>query len=76
MMVETPVVEIDGAHRRHLIIAQHALGMEESRCILINSHTRLNQILVIGLGKSVNHLLVRYAGRHNAHIHAPLCRQF
>ena len=38
-----------------LAVTKHTFGMKKSRCILIDAHTRFNQVLIVGLGQPVDH---------------------
>ncbi len=70
MKIQASVIQVDGAHHRHLLIHHTLLGMEETGGIFVNAHACLCQVLIIGTGHLVDHLFVRDTRRDNAHIHA------
>ena len=73
MQEQTAVIQIDTSHSSNLIIAENALGMNKTRCILINFYTTFEQRFIMGLCQKENHFLVRDSRCHNPYIHATLC---
>ena len=50
MMIQTPIIKVNGSYHRVLIITQYAFAMQETGGILIDLDTRLIQHVVTGLG--------------------------
>ena len=49
MQIQTPKVQVDTSHRCRIIIGYKYFCMYESRRVLIDLHTTLDQFLIIGL---------------------------
>lgn len=73
MQEQTAVIQIDTSHSSNLIITEKTLGMNKTRCILINFYTTFEQRFIMGLRQKENHFLIRDSRCHNPHIHTTLC---
>ena len=51
MQEQTAVIQIDTSHSSNLIITEKTLGMNKTRCILINFYTTFEQRFIMGLRK-------------------------
>ena len=73
MQEQTAVIQIDTSHSSNLIITEKTLGMNKTRCILINFYTTFEQRFIMGLRQKENHFLIRDSRCHDPHIHTTLC---
>ena len=74
-MIERAKIKVNGAASRKFIVRDTLLRVHETRCVLVNPHARTRQHIVIGACRLIDHLLIRDAGRYDAHIHPALCRE-
>ena len=75
MQIQRPVVKIDAADRRDLVIRHDSLGMDEARRVFIDADSGLNQLPVAGTRQKIGNPLVRNPGRHDPHIDTRLRRK-
>ena len=75
MEEEAAVIHVDAAHHGGAVIADVALGVEETGRELVDAHPRPEQRHIIGAGQPEDELLVRDARKHQPDVHAPLCRR-
>ncbi len=73
VMVETAVVQIDGAARSDAVITDAALGVTKARRKLVNPYSLADQLCVIGSGELIRYFLVRNSRCNDPDIHAALC---
>ena len=72
MMVQTAVIQIDGAHHAADVVADKDLAVNKARRVLVNLHARFQQGAVVGFRQGVRDLLVGDAGEDQLHVHAAL----
>ena len=75
VMVQTAVVQIDGACHGFHTVRNDYLGMGKAGRLLADLHARGEQCLVVGLGQCISEPLIRFAGQDQVHIHTALCRK-
>ena len=75
MQVEAAVVEVDGAHGGHAVVAQPGLGVQKARCVAVDAHARLQQVGKVAARQKIDRGFVGRARRIDAHIDAALGRQ-
>ena len=75
MVVEAPVVKVDGAAGGDQIVGNAHLGVAEARRVFEDPHAAAGQSIVIGAREAVNDFFVRDARRNDANIHAAPGRQ-
>ena len=63
VVVQTPVVQIDGAYHGFPPVAEEDLGVDKAGGVLIELHTGGQQRLVVGLGQGVGIFLSGMPGR-------------
>ena len=73
MMIERAKIKVNGAAGRKFIVRDTLLRVHETRCVFVNPNARTRQHIVIGARRLIDHLLIRNAGRYDAHIHPALC---
>ena len=73
---QAPVIHIDAAHHGHAVIADIALGVEETGREFINAHTRPEQGQIVGTAEPEHQLLIRDPGQDEPHVHPALGRTF
>ena len=71
VVVQAPVVEIDGPHHRLPVVADEALGVDEAGGVGVELHACAVQGGEMGLGQVVGALLVRDPRQDDPHIHPP-----
>ena len=76
MEKQATIIHIDAAHRGHAVIADIALGVEETGREFINAHTRPEQGQIVGTAEPEHQLLIRNPGQDEPHVHSALGRTF
>ena len=54
MKVQAAKIKINGSHRGDLVVAHYGFGMDKARSLLIDSDSRLDQLLVAGAGSHMH----------------------
>ena len=72
MVVQTAVVQVDGAHNGFPVVAAEHLCVDKAGRIFIDFHARPDQGCVMGLGQGVGRLFIRYARQDDGNLHPSL----
>ena len=72
MMVQTAVIQIDGAAGSHAVIRNTHLGVTKARGPLINPHTVFDQAGIERTGNAVDQFFIRNTRGNDPHIHTAL----
>ena len=76
VVIQAPVIQIDGTNHRLYVIAGEDLGVDKARRILVQLHSRRRQVLIVRFCQRIGGLLVRNARQDQLHIHSTLGSEF